>query len=520
MPSAHRERLGDIAGTVEAIVAELLDDDALRRIMERDHTLWRDDPAGVADRLGWLDCPTGWQSHVPGLDSFAKRAAADGLTRAVLCGMGGSSLFPEVLSRTFRATAEHLTVSVLDSTDPAAVRRVEQTLDPAATLFVIASKSGTTIETRCHLDHFFAVMEDRLGREGAGDHFCAITDPGTPLAREGHERGFRRVFLNREDIGGRYSALSDFGLVPAALLGVDIMGLLDGAADMVDVGDLAQPERHPALRLGAILAAGAEEERNKLTVLLPEEVASFGLWIEQLVAESTGKDGEGLVPVVDEPLADPDAYEDDRLFVVLGEVEGVDALGDAGHPVIELPYTGPRDLGAEVVRWELATAMAGAALGINPFDQPDVAAAKEATDRVLEAGVPDLDPESVDDLLDRLEDGDYLALTAFVDPASGVVGELQRIRLALRDRHGVVVTLGLGPRYLHSTGQLHKGGPRSVVVAQVLGEDEEEVAIEGRSFGFSTLKRAQAAGDLQVLRDRDIRCGRVTLEDLRAAADL
>lgn len=515
---AHREHLGDIAGTVEAIVMELLDDDALRRIHERDHTLWRDDPTEVADRLGWLDCPTGWKSHVPELEAFAERVAADGLGAAVLLGMGGSSLFPEVLAQTFGAAPGHLDVRILDSTDPAAVRRVHKEVDPPSTLFVVASKSGTTVETGCHLDYFHRVAVDALGEDGAGARFCAITDPGSPLEEIGHERGFRRVFLNRTDIGGRYSALSDFGLVPAALLGVDILKLLEGGADMIDVAHLAQPERHPALRLGAIMAAGAEEGRDKLTLVLPDEVVAFGAWIEQLVAESLGKDGEGLVPVVGDALDNPAGYGDDRLFVALGDHPGADTLKDQGHPVIELPYGGPQDLGAEVVRWELATAIAGCALGVNPFDQPDVAAAKQATAQVLTDGLPDVSPVPAEDLLAQVKPGDYVALTAFVDPFDGVVDELQRIRVALRDRLGSAVTLGIGPRYLHSTGQLHKGGPASVVVLQVLGADAEDLPIPDRDFGFSTLKQAQAAGDLEALARRDVRAGRVTLDDLRSAA--
>ena len=506
LPAAGREQLGPLEGAARAAADELADTKAIERLWQRDHTLWQDDPTEVADRLGWLDSPLDMQERVAALDAFADQVAGDGLRHAVVLGMGGSSLFPEVLARTFPAAL--LELRILDTTDPAAVRRIERELPLDATLFVASSKSGTTIETTSALQYFRETVRN-------GSRFAAVTDPGTPLARQGRDAGFRAVFENRPDIGGRYSALSLFGLVPAALAGIDVSRLLQSAAMMLEVSapNSIMPRDNPSLRLAAVLTAGVREGRDKLTVLLPPEVASFGAWLEQLVAESTGKQGTGIVPVVDEPLGPVEVYGDDRLFVTYGPA-GVDALAASGHPVVELPLLDAHGLGAEVLRWELATALTGALLGINPFDQPDVAAAKEATARVLDAGVPDIEPEPLAGLLDRVSVGDYLAIQAYVDPGSPAVGSLQAARVALRDRLRVSTTLGLGPRYLHSTGQLHKGGPPSGVFVQVVSDDPEDVLIPGRPFGFSTLTHAQAAGDLAALQSRGLRAGRVALGEL------
>jgi transaldolase/glucose-6-phosphate isomerase len=505
-----RERLGAIGPTAKEAVAELGRRDAVRRAYQRDHTLWQEDPTEVANRLGWLFVVAPMEHQVPELEQFTARCVADGLTHAVLMGMGGSSLFPEVMVETFGKAEDGLKLIVLDTTDPAAIGRVAEELPLDGTLFVAASKSGGTIETRSQLELFW-------GKVDRPEQFAVITDPGSELGGVGKERGFRQVFENRPDIGGRYSALSHYGLMPAGLLGVDVAALLDRAGHMaVATAPCVAAEDNPGLRLGATMAAAVQAGRDKLTLVLPEEISTFGLWVEQLVAESTGKHGTGILPVVGEPLGPPEVYGDDRLFVAIGSDSQaeLDALAEAGHPVVELPYTDRFDIGAEVMRWELATCLAGALLGINPFDQPNVAEAKAATAEVLEKGLPEISPEPLDQLLDQVGPGDYISIQAYIDPWGELVGKLQDVRLRLRDHYRVATTVGVGPRFLHSTGQFHKGGPRTGVFIQIVGDDAEELPIPGRDFGFSTLKRAQAAGDLATLQRLGLRAARVAVDDL------
>jgi len=505
------EQLGPLAEATDRIASELTDRRAIERLLGRDHTLWHDDPAELADRLGWLDCPASMRVHIPHLLEIADECSADGLERLVVLGMGGSSLFPEVLARTFGSRPDRLQITVLDTTDPAAVARVSADWPAARTLFLTASKSGTTIETRSHLEHFWAEHPDP-------SCFAATTDPGSQLAHLAVERSFRACFENPPDIGGRYSALSLFGLAPAALAGVSLDGLLDGGA--AALADLAA-----AGHLAAVMAAGAGQGRDKLTFVLDHRFASFGLWVEQLIAESTGKAGTGVLPVVGEPLGPPEVYGSDRLFVVVGDLsdedgEAVAALAEAGHPVAVVPFGADGsdlvvELGSQVMLWEAATALCGAALGINPFDQPDVAAAKAATQAVLDAGeLPPVPTEAAASVLAGVEAGDYVSIQAYVDPGGGAADDLERVRLEIRDRLRVATTVGLGPRFLHSTGQLHKGGRPNGVFVQVVGEDPHDVAIPQSPFGFATLKQAQAAGDLATLRDRGLRAARVSLDDL------
>ena len=491
-----RERLGPVAAAVDAAAADLERRDAVARMRAGDHTLWQDDPTEVADRLGWLPVVAEMAAVTGELRAFAEAAAADGYRHAVLLGMGGSSLFPEVLNRTFGAGP--LDLRVLDTTDPAPIARIAD-LDLDRCLFVVASKSGSTIETRTQFDHFW----ERTG--GRADQFVVVTDPGSELAGIGEERGLRRVFLNRPDIGGRYSALSYFGLVAGALLGVDLDGLLGRASTVDDA---------TAVRLAAILGGSARAGRDKLTLVLPDQVASFGLWLEQLVAESTGKAGVGVIPIAGEPLGDPGVYGDDRLFVSLGTTPTLDGLAEAGHPVVELVFRDPIDLGAQVLLWEMAVALSGAVLGINPFDQPDVAAAKAATNAVLEQGLPEIEEVPVERLLDKVGPNDYVVIQLFGDPDDPELHRVEQARVAIRDAKRVATSVGIGPRFLHSTGQLHKGGPPSGVFLQVVGTDHTDVDIPGRPYSFSVLKQAQAAGDLQALRDRGLRAGRVGIHDL------
>jgi glucose-6-phosphate isomerase len=510
-----KERLGDLAADVDRTVADLASRSAVERIWDGDHTLWQDDPTEVADRLGWLPVLDEMAEQVATLEGFAVDCHGAGLTHAVVMGMGGSSLFPEVMARTFAPVADRLVLRVLDTTDPAGIARIEAECPLDTTLFVASSKSGSTIETRSHLAYFWEKVD-------GPEQFAVITDPGSALGELATERGFRTRFENRADIGGRYSALSYFGLVPAALAGVDIAALLRSAQAMADElrstsGD--DPNDHPGLRLGATMAAAARTGRDKLTLLIDPEIATFGLWLEQLLAESTGKHGIGVVPIEGEPVGPNEVYGADRLFVSIGWHPALDALANAGHPVVELPYEGAYSIGAHVVLWEFATAMCGAALGINPFDQPNVAEAKEATARVLAAGeIPVVAHEPLQAILEQARPGDYVALQAYVDPGSDVVADLQEARRALRDRLRLATTFGLGPRFLHSTGQLHKGGPPTAVSVQVVGDDADDPPIPGERFGFSTLKQAQAAGDLETLRSRGLRAARVALQDLLEAA--
>jgi transaldolase/glucose-6-phosphate isomerase len=508
---------------VDAGVARRLDgmdaSQLTRRIWAHDPTVWQPDPetSEIRDRLGWLTVGKAMAQQARTLTAFGDEVRAE-FRRVVLCGMGGSSLAPEVLWRTFGAKPGYPSLLVLDSTDPRAVRQAEQGAELARTLFIVSSKSGTTQES----DSFFRHFWQRTG--GRGGQFVAITDPGTPLERLAAERGFRRAFINPPDIGGRYSALSYFGLVPAALIGVDVAGLLHRAHRMAEACAACVPAvENPGAWLGAILGEAALAGRNKTTFVLSPGIASFGLWVEQLIAESTGKEGRGILPVADEPLGDPAVYGADRVFVSLrlaGENDRkVDdrlaALEDAGHPVVHLRLDDRLDLGQEFFRWEFATAAAGAVLGINPFDQPNVAESKANTRAVLAKGSPPSPAATAAELkefLAGIKPGDYLALLAYLPPTPENDRRLAAIRLRLRDRLRVATTLGYGPRYLHSTGQLHKGGPPTGHFIQITDPAGDDVAIPGETYGFRELEAAQAEGDLQALRAR----GRpaVRIEDL------
>jgi transaldolase/glucose-6-phosphate isomerase len=508
------DRLGSLTQPAADAVADLATRDAVPRLWARDHTLWSDDPTEITDRLDWLTVGADMSATLDRTATRCRALAAD-VDHVLVAGMGGSSLFPEVVARRGGTAPGAPALHVLDTTDPAAIARFGAELPAERTLHVAASKSGTTLETRSHLAWAWARHPDPA-------RFAVITDPGSDLAALATARGFADVFENPPDIGGRYSALSLFGVVPALLCGADVDGVLGSAAAMSErLRETAAA--NPGARLAAAMAAGVRAGRDKVTLVLPREHATFGLWLEQLLAESTGKDGTGVVPVVGEPLAGPGAYGDDRLFVALGDdtCRGeLDALARSGQPVVVLPFGGElADLGAQVLLWEVATALAGALLGIQPFDQPDVAAAKAATAEVLETGPPDIAPTPVGDLLDQVRPGDYIAVQAFVDPGSEVVDDLERARTALRDRFGVATTFGLGPRFLHSTGQLHKGGPDTGVFVQVVADHgaaggEGDVAIPGQPYGFATLERAQADGDLVTLHERGRRAGRVRVSDL------
>jgi transaldolase/glucose-6-phosphate isomerase len=446
----------------------------VERIWARDATLWTG--ADEAKWLGWLDEPMRMRSRLEDLLRFVEDVTAPGVIDTfVLLGMGGSSLAPHVLARTFEADSFH----VLDTTHPAAIRQATLNLDFESTLFIAASKSGTTLETRCHLDYFWAKAGKR------GERFAAITDPGSELADLARERDFLAVFDGEPTIGGRYSALSAFGIVPAVLMGVDLERFFERVDEMVEA--CHGEEGNPGLELGLELGRGWQDGKDKITI--NPNTGDFGLWVEQLLAESTGKRGKGLIPA---PGESP---------------EGLDRQAP------EVRLSSPYELGQEFFRWEFATAVAGSILEINPFDQPDVQAAKDKTNEVLAAGgEPDLEPRgSLEELLDRAQPGDYVSIQAFIDPAF----EAQLEPLIERAREtGCVVAHGLGPRYLHSTGQLHKGGPNKGLFVQVVDDPGGDVAIPERKFGFRRLIRAQAAGDFASLQERGRRIVRVRLEDL------
>lgn len=503
--------LGPLAAPADAAAVALVQRDAVRRLFDGDHTLWSDDPTEITDRLGWIPVI---DETLAELDDLRSRSAAllDDVDNVLVMGMGGSSLFPEVLATTFGRTGSSPSLHVLDTTDPAAIARIGSACPPERTLHVASSKSGSTIETRSHLEWAWA-------RSGDPRRFAVITDPGSELGVLARERGFAEVFENRSDIGGRYSALSLFGIVPALLAGVDAAELLRGGSDaLAACGPDVDASTNPALLLASVLAAGVHNGRDKATFAFDPAVESFGLWLEQLLAESLGKDGTGVVPIVGEPLSGLSSYGTDRVFIVDPSrlADTVPLVAD-GHPVLSLPTSAdPRSMGNAVVVAELATALTAAAIGVHPFDQPDVAAAKAATNAVLADGGGTVELGALSDLLDLLEPGDLLALQAFVDPGGPDVATLESVRLRLRDEHRVATSLGYGPRFLHSTGQMHKGGPRTIVCVQVVSADPHEIAIPGRDLGFGALKHAQATGDLRTLRDRGIRAGRVRLADLLA----
>jgi transaldolase/glucose-6-phosphate isomerase len=510
----------------EATLADLQKRDVTGRIWRRDHTVWKPGPDEIENRLGWLDVSRDMGDQVEALQDFSQQVRGDGVRRVVLLGMGGSSLGPEVFNRAFGGDTGFPELTVLDSTVPAWVQAVTDDVEPSRTLFVVSSKSGSTIEPNALYKHFRHRAERAVGESRAGQHFVAITDEGTTLERLAREQEFRHVFLNPQDIGGRFSVLSYFGLVPAALIGVDLSEILRRADSMRDAcGPGVSPQDNPGARLGATMAALALGGRDKLTLIASPSIAGFGLWVEQLIAESTGKEGTGIVPVAGEPLLAPASYGDDRFFVYLRSETDDNAANDAaiaalesyGQPVMRLDLRDRYDLGAEFFRWQFATSVAGSLLGINPFDQPDVRRAKEQTESLLreyESSRALPRPElkgSVHSLLSTARGGEYLAIMAFVRPTAETDDALALLRRRVMERYHVATTMGYGPRFLHSTGQLHKGGAGNGLFLQLTADHPTDVEIPGQPYTFGVLSDAQALGDLTALEDLDRRVAAVHL---------
>ncbi len=504
-------------------VQQALEEHVASRVWKRDESLWGGPGVPeIGDRLGWLTISDKMLDHAAELQQFAEQARNDGFTDAALLGMGGSSLGPEVIRRSFGEIPDGLRLHVLDSTDPGAVLALERELDLEKTLFIVSSKSGGTVETLSHMRYFY----ERSGSDG--DRFVAVTDPGSPLVDVAKERGFRKVFENDPNIGGRYSVLSLFGLVPAALAGVNVKALL-GSAQVAEQNchSFDDSAKNSGLWLGVVMGELALQGRDKLTFVVSDPIASFGLWVEQLIAESTGKEGKGILPVADEPLGEPDDYGDDRVFVYLRnedepdeELDGkVRGLARAGQPVITLGTHGPADLGRVFFFAEFAVAVTGWVLGINPFDQPNVQEAKDNTKRLLDAGeLPEVDAGDLDELLGRAAPPQYVALMGYVEPSEEFDAAVAELRERIRDKTKATTTFGYGPRFLHSTGQMHKGGPKTGLFVQLVSEDGEDVEIPEAGYTFGHLKKAQAIGDLQTLRDHGLPAVQVRLEGDLAAA--
>jgi glucose-6-phosphate isomerase/transaldolase/glucose-6-phosphate isomerase len=515
--------------TFDALSAQVVD-----RLWAKDHRLWKPDPKEIADRLGWLTVQDQMHQQLEQLQRCTATAKGLNIKDVVLLGMGGSSLGPEVFRAVFGPQKGFPRLWVLDSTIPGWVRQVTKAISPSRTVFLVASKSGGTIEVMSLFAHFWKLVTKAKGNHG-GKQFVAITDPGTGLEKMAQDYGFGEIFTNPADIGGRYSVLSLFGLVPAALLGLDLAKLLDRAAGMAEqCRQQTDVQANPGAYLGAAMGSLAKAGRNKVTVIASPSLSTFGLWVEQLLAESTGKEGTGLIPIAQEPVLRPHAYGTDRFFVYLklkGDKnhtldQAVQALAKAEQPVVQFDLRDRYDVGAEFFRWEFATAIAGHLLGIHPFDQPNVQESKDNTNRVLEifqstGRLPEQansHPKNAAlDLSNHLQPGTYVSVLAYTTPSRSFETAVNRFRKALMARHRVATTFGYGPRYLHSTGQLHKGGPNIGVFLELVDRMTPDLPIPGKPFSFGTLAQAQAAGDLESLNTHHRHAVRVQLGRDQAA---
>ncbi|MFZ0288186.1 MAG: bifunctional transaldolase/phosoglucose isomerase [Candidatus Sulfotelmatobacter sp.] len=542
-----------LAASVKTAISNWQSSDKMKRLWARDAALWTG--SDEADWLGWLDIVEEQSAHLAELRGLAKEVWSAGFKDALLLGMGGSSLCPEVLRMTFGKISGYPDLHVLDSTDPAQVKAFENKIDIARTLFIVSSKSGSTLEPNIFKQYFFELTKKAVGADKAGSHFMAITDPGSKMQKVAEADRFRHVFFGRPSIGGRYSALSNFGMVPAAVIGIDTKKFLDRAQEMVEAcGPSATVEQNPGAVLGIILGTAATTGHDKVTIVTSPDISDLGAWLEQLLAESTGKVGKGIIPVDREALAAPEVYGNDRVFAYIHTEHATDAgseaklaaIEKAGHPVVRISMADIYDLGAEFFRWEIATAVAGSIIGIDAFNQPDVEASKIVTKDLtsqyeksgsLPAEKPVVedngiklftDEKNAADLaraaggekslaaylkahLGRIGAGDYFALLGYIQMNAGHEKTLQAIRHAVRDRKHVATCLGFGPRFLHSTGQAYKGGPNSGVFLQVTCDDAVELPVPEQKYTFGVVKAAQARGDFEVLAQRGRRALRVHL---------
>ncbi len=541
------------AAAVKRSLQEWRANGKVRRLWARDASLWTG--TDESNWLGWLGITEDQLAHIGHLTAIAEEVKRGGFQHALLLGMGGSSLCPEVLKMTFGKIHGYPELHILDSTDPAQVRAVERKVDLAHTLFIVSSKSGTTLEPNIFKQYFLQRAKEVVGAEEAGKRFVAITDPGSKLQQVAESDGFRHIFFGVPSIGGRYSALSDFGMVPAAVMGLDVRRFLDRADEMVhSCASCVPPEDNPGVVLGTILGVLARNGRDKVTLITSPGIWDLGAWLEQLLAESTGKEGTGLIPVDREQVGPPEVYGADRVFVYVRVESAPDSKQDAavatlekaGHPVVRIAVPEAYDLGQEFFRWEIATAVAGSILGINAFNQPDVEASKVATRKLTSEyeKTGSLPPERpifegnaitlfTDDKnasvlskaggnsrslagylrahLSQLQAGDYVALLAYVEMNDAHEADLQKVRHAIRDKKRVATCLGFGPRFLHSTGQAYKGGPNTGVFLQITCDDAKDLPVPGQKYTFGVVKAAQARGDFQVLAERDRRALRVHL---------
>jgi glucose-6-phosphate isomerase len=542
-----------LAATVKSTIADWQSGGKMKRLWDRDASLWTGDDE--SKWLGWLDVVEEQIAHQDQLDKLAKEVHQRGFEHILLLGMGGSSLCPEVLRMTFGRIPQFPNLHVLDSTDPAQVKSFEHQIDIAKTLFIVSSKSGSTLEPNIFKQYFFERTKQTAGANNAGKQFIAITDPGSKMQQVAESDHFLHIFFGRPSIGGRYSALSNFGMVPAAAMGLDTKKFFSRTADMVRAcGSGASVEENPGAVLGIILGAAANAGRDKITIITSPGISDLGAWLEQLIAESTGKIGKGIIPVDREHLVSPDAYGNDRVFAYVRLETGINAdqeakvaaLEKAGHPVVRITMADTYDLGAQFFQWEIATAVAGAIIGINTFNQPDVEASKVATRTltseyektgslpaekpvVEDSGVKLFtDDKNAADLakiagadktlagyvkahLSRIKTGDYFAVLGYIQMNTEHEDALQIMRHAVRDKKKVATCLGFGPRFLHSTGQAYKGGPNSGVFLQITCDDAVELPVPGQKYTFGIVKAAQARGDFQVLAERGRRALRVHL---------
>ena len=542
----------DLSAAVEAALDDWNAEDKVRRLWERDASLWTNGDEGKW--LGWLSIVDEQQRSIRRFPNFALEVKDAGFSNVLLLGMGGSSLCPEVLSKSFGKIEGFPELHVLDSTDPAQIKTLENKIDLANALFIVSSKSGSTLEPNIFKQYFFERVRQVVGDDEVGHRFVAITDPGSKLRQEAENDRFRKIFLGVPTIGGRYSALSDFGLAPAAAMGVDVAKFLDRTHEMVKVcGADVSARNNPGVILGALLGVAHNQGRDKITIIASPGIHDLGAWLEQLLAESTGKNGKGLLPVDREPPTSPEAYGDDRVFVYLrldddagsAQDAAIEAIEGAGQPVVRIAIEDVYHLGQEFFRWEIATAVAGSIIGINPFDQPDVEASKIVTRKLtseyeqsgsLPAETPIFEGDGIklfaDERnakalneaasessvngylkahLDRLVEGDYFALLAYVEMNDDHETSLQSMRRAVRDRRRVATCLGFGPRFLHSTGQAYKGGSNTGVFLQITSDDAVDVTVPGQKYTFGVVKAAQARGDFEVLAERGRRALRVHL---------